>query len=623
MTSNLTVLRADRPEKRYGEIRYHELFVGRGDKTRGHWVIMCAPHVAIKIKRLFPRVKLQDTGAIAIADTAEVAREIEWVLDRWPMEMEGSVRARLLRQADRHRETETAIESILTGGRRLDGLGWLEPELPPREYQQQAGDILLTTGRLLLLDVLGLGKTFSGMLMWRDQVRALPALVVVPTHLAQQWAKKEIPKFFPMLKAHIIKRGEVYVPAHTREMNGHDPDILVITYSKIAKWVDYLLEANIRSVIFDEIQDLRRRESQKYAASKAIADQAELKAGLTATPVYNYGGEIYNIVDVLAPGVLGTREEFNREWGGGGDKERVREPKALGTYLRDTGVMLRRTKKDVFGQVPPEPERLIHEVDVDEDEIDAKLAGSVGLAEMLVKRNAKPLELMRGGGDFDWRMRHATGIAKAAPVADFVEMLIESGSDDDEQNERQIERFGRAWRPVVLLGWHHGVYDIWAERLKRFAPGFYTGRESDTQKAKSVTRFLQGDTPLLIMSLRSTTGLNGLQDVCNTMVFGELDWSPGFHDQGIGRLDRPGQEFNPVVAYFCMAEYGSDPVVAEVNGSKRMESGAVVDPDAELFGVQEQPDSAERIQRLAADFLRRRQEKLDGSDHTGRPQLDV
>jgi hypothetical protein len=63
--------------------------------------------------------------------------------------------------------------------------------------------------------------------------------------------------------------------------------------------------------------------------------------GVTNTPVYNYGDEIHNILDILAPGALGTREEFIREWGGAAGnngKVLVTNPAALGTYLRDQGL---------------------------------------------------------------------------------------------------------------------------------------------------------------------------------------------------------------------------------------------------------------------------------------------
>ena len=50
-----------------------------------------------------------------------------------------------------------------------------------------------------------------------------------------------------------------------------------------------------------------------------------------------------------------------------------------------------------------------------------------------------------------------------------------------------------------------------------------------------------GRSRVLIMSLRSGAGIDGRQDVVSTLVFGELDWSPGPHKQAIRRARRPGQ----------------------------------------------------------------------------------
>jgi hypothetical protein len=81
------------------------------------------------------------------------------------------------------------------------------------------------------------------------------------------------------------------------------------------------------------------------------------------------------------------------------------------------------------------------------------------------------------------------------------------------------------------------------------------------------------------MSLRAGAGLHGLQDVCKVGVFGELDWSPGIHEQALGRLHRPGQ-VDPVVGYFLFSNGGTDPLMGEVLDTKRMQSEPMRDPIA-------------------------------------------
>lgn len=546
----------------------------------GHrWAIEAQPHVAMRLKRVFPRVYQYRSGVIAVKDTPEIARDLVWLLDRWPLDMTDETRARLEQRDSQFRQREADVEAILAGYQAPRGL--TEPARPARDYQVTAADLVLTTGQLLLTDDLGLGKTFSSLLVLRDP-EALPALVVTLTHLPQQWLG-ELHDTLPWLHGHVITSGRVYDPSRRREMHGYMPDVLIINYHKLAKWADHLA-GTVRTVIFDEAQELRRHRSDKYAAACRVAFAARYRMGLTATPVYNYAGEIWNVLNAIAPDALGSREEFGREWcRGDGDHLSVVDPAALGLYLREQGLMLRRTRRDVARELP-EVTRVAHTIDIDVAELDKLTVDAVHLARTILSDDATNTEKWQASSDFDWRVRHATGLAKADYVARFVEMLLESGE------------------PVVLFGWHRDVYDRWAHLLADHNPAFFTGEESATQKTESTRRFMEGDTSLLVMSLRAGAGLDGLQERAHVAVFGELDWSPGIHDQCIGRLHRDGQD-EPVVAYFLIADSGADPVIAEVLNLKRQQSDPIQDPNAPLFKQADQ--TGDRVKTLAAEFLRR------------------
>ncbi|MCK9912754.1 hypothetical protein MXD81_26605, partial [Microbacteriaceae bacterium K1510] len=69
-----------------------------------------------------------------------------------------------------------------------------------------------------------------------------------------------------------------------------------------------------KSVIFDEIQELRNGfYTAKGASAKTLLTHAQIKMGLTATQIYNYGSEIYNFIEYLDTGALGTWIDFNTE----------------------------------------------------------------------------------------------------------------------------------------------------------------------------------------------------------------------------------------------------------------------------------------------------------------------
>lgn len=556
--------------------------LARGD---GVWGIRAEPHVLIRLKRLFPRLAQNRSGVVTIKDTLEVARDLEWFTARYPLRMDEITAAYLRAEADQHRATETAIGDILAGQRTLS-VGFREPARTPRAYQLQAADITLAAGRLLLADDVGLGKTFSSLLVLREPA-ALPALVVTLTHLPWQWLE-ELRKSLPWLHGHIVTKGAPYNPATQRGSGGISPDVLIMSYSKLAGWADHLAGL-VNTVIFDEIQELRRgAESAKGSAAYRVADKAAYRMGLSATPVFNYGGEIHNIMGALAPDALGTREEFLREWGSGeygmARHAAVKNPAALGTYLRDQGLLLRRTRKDVHREIP-EPVEVEQPVDTDHATIEQVAADVAQTARILLgETEATNTERFQAAGEVDWRMRQATGLAKAPYVAEFVKLLLES-----EQR-------------IVLFGWHRDVYDIWLDKLAAHHPVLYTGSESPQQKARSAEQFKGGQSRVLLMSLRSGAGLDGLQDWCSVAVFGELDWSPEIHRQCTGRLHRDGQE-STVIAYYMVSDDGTDPLMAEVLGIKKQQAEPIRDPELPLFTSL--TPSTDRARALAAAVLDR------------------
>lgn len=571
--------------KTYGEME----MVTRGGRET--WRIKCEPHVMIALKRVFQGVSKSSMGEAFITNTPANCREIEWFLSRYPMEL--AEPEQLHAGANEQRAIETEIFSLMDGT-------YLPPEfdlaVPLREYQKIPPAMTLRTGGLLVADDVGVGKTAMGIALFADP-RALPALVVTLTHLPRQW-KAEIERFAPKLRVEIVKTGTPRVEdeqAKKRQklLFSNFPDVLIMNYHKLAGWAESLAPI-VKSVVFDEAHELRRegprnKPSQKYAAAKHLSRAVLYRMGLTATPIYNYGSEMYPVLDVIRPGSLGTHEEFIREWCSGyvdsKGRAKIKDPKAFGSYARDAGLMLRRTRADV-GRELPALTRVPHYVDADLTAIQKIGDAAAELATIILRQGeSRRGEKMLASEEFNTALRQATGIAKAPFVAEFVRMLIESGEK------------------VVLYGWHREVYSIWLSRLKDLNPVMFTGSESEPQKDAARKAFVEGESPLLIMSLGSGAGLDGLQKVCRTVVIGELSWSAGTHEQCIGRIYRDGQP-DPVTAYFLISDFGADPTMVDVLALKRQQLEGVRDPYA--AAVEQTPNIGQHVKQLAEDFLRSR-----------------
>lgn len=547
--------------------------------VRSYFYIRCEPHVRMRLKRVFERVDKKDHYEVRLSASDENARELLWFLSRYPMTMDPKTQHALGNRARAYDQRMELVAQVVGDG--YEPSAYQELALPPRHYQAVAADLVLRSGGLLDADDLGLGKSFIGVAMATDP-RARPSLVVTLTHLPTQWAD-EFQKFAPWLRVHVLKSAQPY------DLGRGDafPDVIITSWSKLSGWADVLAPA-IKSVTFDEAQELRRgsdsfaeKATKKYQAARHLAAHAKFRLGLTATPIYNYGDEMFWVLNILRPGVLGSRHEFAREWCSG---NRIRDPRAFGRYLREQGLMLRHTRSDVKRELPGgEPQPIVFHVDADPAALDAVQTTAAELARIILSGSQQKGAAFLASEELSNVLRQATGIAKARHVAAFVRMLVEAGE------------------PVILYGWHHAVYALWREELKAFNPAFYTGAETVKHKLAAKDAFVKGETKILIMSLRAGAGLDGLQARCRTVVFGELDWSPGVHAQCIGRVFRDGQG-DVVMPYYLVTNSGIDPAIADVLGLKTQQAAGIRDPDAEMI---ERLDTGnvDRMKLLARRYL--------------------
>ncbi|NWA11928.1 SNF2-related protein [Pseudomonas gingeri] len=576
---------------------------GKIEFSGRYWYVACEPQVRSRLKRVFPRVSQRAGDIIELLASAENSRELLWFIQRYPMDMAPSVVEALAERAAEHVAMESSLAELVAGRLQLPPF---ELAKPPREYQRFAAAQLDIRGGLLLADDLGLGKTVSGMCPMAIPAN-LPAVVVYPAALPNHWPEK-LAEFAPNLRVHHIRKGQPYPLIKQPRQRVTDlwdtlPDVILVSYHKLRGWAEVLGDL-VQYAVFEECQQLRNPGSDIYHACKHLASHARLRMGLTATPIYNYGGEFYHVVNVLTPDALGGHDEFLREWcvGVAGEKPKLKDAEQFGTYLRREGIMLRRTRKEV-GRELPDLSKIPHEIESDASVLASITGDAVALARTIMASHEQYRgEKMKAAGELDSLVRHATGVAKAAYVAEFVKLLLESGEQ------------------VMLFGWHRDVYQIWKEKLAEYNPCMYTGSESPNQKQAAKEAFMRGESRVMLISLRAGAGIDGLQHCCSTVVFGELDWSPGVHEQCVGRVHRDGQQ-DPVQAYFLISDEGSDPIVSDVLGVKREQIEGVRNPDDDL--IQRLDVGGNQLRQLAQKFLKDNNVVLDEVVTPIRKQLEL
>ena len=533
------------------------------------WTIKAEPCVTELAKRLFPGCDGRGRGVARFTAHRRIVGELNWLMQRYPLEIKEADRARWESALDEAREYAVRREQART-----------QPETaePPKEtfsgellpFQKQGLAFLLASRRCLLADEMGLGKTVQA-LAFLAASSAYPAVLVVPPHLIRNW-QRELERFLSpdgRLRVHVIRGLKPYpLP---------EADVYIIHYLLLRGWKDVLPGQGFRTVIFDEIQELRHNGTGKYSAASLLSEACENAIGLSGTPIYNQGGEIWNVVNILDFHFLGDWESFSREWCYGYNSAMVAKPELLGEHLRREGLMLRRLKSEVLTELAPK-RRLVQEIDWDD-----------AVYRELMKPVAEQLRLLRATDDPSRRaliedaicqqQRQATGVAKAPFVCAFVKALVESG-----------ER-------VLLMAHHHAVMDIYKRELRTLHPGFITGRETDKQKDAAVNAFMSGKSDLVCISLRSASGLNLQQATC--VVFGELDWSPAVHSQAEDRAHRIGQT-DSLLCYYLVSPRGSDRDMQDALGLKVSQFVSLMGdaPVSPVESALRQVEARERIRRL-------------------------
>lgn len=517
------------PEYTYGTLSYN--------RKSNCWMIRGEPCVTELAKRLFPGCDGRGRGVARFTAHKRIIGDLNWLMLRYPLE---------IKEADRTRWENALAEAREYAAKRERALAAPQSAEPPRgefngelrEFQKIGLAYLLNNRRCLLADEMGLGKTVQA-LSFIATAGTYPAIVVVPPHLVRNWVA-ECERFLKSdgsLRIHVIRGLTPYTLP--------EADIYIIHYLLLRGWKKELEKYEFSSVIFDEIQELRHGGTEKYSSASLLAGSAENVIGLSGTPIYNLGSEIWNVINIIDYHCLGDWESFSREWCCGYGSRLIAKPDLLGEHLKREGLMLRRNKSEVLSELPPK-RRLVQYIDFD-DKVYADLMRPLSEKFICLKNTDSPSAKALIEDEICQINRQATGVSKAPYVAAFVSALIENGEK------------------VLLMAHHHAVMDIYKKELKSYKPAFITGRETDAQKQKSVDDFMNGKTDLCVISLRSASGLNLQRASC--VVFGELDWSPAVHSQAEDRAHRMGQH-DSVLCYYLVSPAGSDSEMQDALGLK-------------------------------------------------------
>lgn len=208
----------------------------------------------------------------------------------------------------------------------------------------------------MLCDEMGLGKTHQAMgliaavhNLHKEENKKI--LVVCPTSVIYHW-QELLKNFLPNLRV-LIFYGISRKLAHFAT----EADLLLTSYGTLRSEKQALSEIAFEVAIFDELQIAKNAQSQTHKALKKI--KAQMRLGLTGTPIENRLLELKALFDLIIPGYFPLEAQFKEFFVNPIEKNQDSERKAFLSRLIKPFI-LRRKKSEVLLELPDKIEEIAY-----------------------------------------------------------------------------------------------------------------------------------------------------------------------------------------------------------------------------------------------------------------------
>ena len=408
-----------------------------------------------------------------------------------------------------------------------------------REYQERGVGWLTFLGRLglgaCLADDMGLGKTAQLIAtVLADRVDG-PTLVVCPVSVLGNWAN-ELERFAPELTV-LVHHG----PERCRDEGFAElaaaHDVVLTTYALVSRDVEQLSDTTFARVVLDEAQQVKNSGTRQARAVARL--RAGRRIALTGTPVENRLSELWSLMQVLNPGLLGSLHSFKGRFAA--PIERDHDPDATALLRRiTTPFVLRRLKTDrsIIDDLPDK---------IEQTERCVLTREQATLYQAVV---ADLLEAAEGAEGIERRGLVLAGITKLKQVCNHPAHLLGDGSALPHRSgkltrvEELLDEILAAGDKVLCFT----QYAQWGELVRAhltrrygIEPLWLHGGVARRSRDKLVAQFAEPDgPPIFLLSLKAGgTGLN-LTSAAHVI---HLDrwWNPAVEDQATDRAYRIGQ----------------------------------------------------------------------------------
>jgi superfamily II DNA or RNA helicase len=461
----------------------------------------------------------------------------------------------------------------------LERAAALEPELPHglqaalRPYQHDGYVWLCRLAEAgfgaVLADDMGLGKTVQTLALLLARAAAGPALVVAPTSVCGNWAE-ETARFAPGLGCSVYGQAEGTRAAQIESAVAGS--VLVVSYALLLRDAEAFAAKPWATLVLDEAQALKNAATQRVQAVAGL--QADFRLGLSGTPVENRLADLWSIMNLLNPGLLGSAARFAERFGNPIERQRNEAARARLRRLVSP-FLLRRTKAQVLADLPPRTE-IVQRIEPEAEErafLEAMRRDALARIAQLdpADPNKNRFNVL---AELTRLRRAACDPRLAAPEIGRIGAKLQAF-------ERLAVELVESRHQALVFSQFTDFLKLLAERLD--AAGlkyqYLDGSTPAAARSERVAAFQRGEGDLFLISLKAGGfGLN--LTAADYVVIADPWWNPAAEDQAMGRAHRIGQQ-RPVTVYrLVTAGSVEERIVALHHDKRELAEGLLADQDS-------------------------------------------
>lgn len=407
-------------------------------------------------------------------------------------------------------------------------------------YQQKGVLFTATAGRCILADDMGLGKTLQAITaneVMRKYFRISKTVIVCPTSLKYQW-KNEIIKFtgntkICVVEGHLLNRMKQYAE--------QEHEYFIVSYNVAGNDYEYLNELGADLLILDEAQRIKNWRSKISAKIKRI--KTPYAFVLTGTPVENNIEELYSLMQIVNPYLLGSLHHFLQKHQltdeHTGKVTGYRDLNQIGQLL--SSVMLRRTKKQVLKELPARMDKNLL-VPMTEEQMQMHQEGADTVAKLVHKWRRM------GFLSEEDRQRLLNNLNIMRMVCDSTYILDQSTNYQTKLDEVQNileEIIAMEGEKVVVFSQWERMTRLVAQMLEAQDIGFKYLHGGVASKNREELFTVFNNDPECRVFLSTDAGGVGLNLQAAAYIINlDIPWNPAILEQRVGRIYRLGQKKN-------------------------------------------------------------------------------